>query len=74
MKFYTSHIAPHKLFKHYSFVYHKNDGAQCSNTYINHYIAIYKLLNYLALQVILPLVKSYGDNSTFTLSPGRILI
>ena len=29
---------------------------------------------YFALQVILPLVKSYGDSSTFTLSPGNIFI
>ena len=29
---------------------------------------------YFALQVILPLVKSYGDSSTLTLSPGRIFI
>ena len=28
----------------------------------------------LPLQVILPLVKSYGDNSTLTLSPVIILI
>ena len=29
---------------------------------------------YLSRHVILPLDRSYGDNSTFTLSPGRILI
>ena len=29
---------------------------------------------YFALQVILPLVRSYGDNSMVTLSPGSILI
>ena len=34
----------------------------------------YLLFIYFALQVILPLVKSYGDNSTLTLSPGRIFI
>src|SRR5664279_3220752 len=31
-------------------------------------------LNYLYLYVILPFVKSYGDISTFTLSPGKIFI
>ena len=54
--------------------------AKC-NTYTSH-IAPHKLIQtlfalvlfYFALHVILPLVKSYGDNSTFTLSPGRILI
>lgn len=29
---------------------------------------------YLYLYVILPFVKSYGDISTFTLSPGNILM
>ena len=29
---------------------------------------------YLSLQMIRPLEKSYGDNSSVTLSPGRILI
>ena len=29
---------------------------------------------YLSLQIILPFVKSYGDNSNVTLSPGKILI
>ena len=33
-----------------------------------------ELFNYLSLHVILPWVKSYGDNSNFTLSPGRILM
>ena len=28
--------------------------------------------NYLSLQIILPFVRSYGDNSRVTLSPGRI--
>ena len=34
----------------------------------------YLNISYLYLNVILPFVKSYGDISTFTLSPGRILI
>ena len=29
---------------------------------------------YLSLQIILPLDRSYGDNSNVTLSPGRILM
>lgn len=31
-------------------------------------------LFYLSLQMILPLDKSYGDNSIVTLSPGKILM
>ena len=35
---------------------------------------IFNLINYFALHVIRPLLKSYGDSSTFTLSPGRIFM
>ena len=41
--------------------------------YIEYFVWIF-LLFYLSLQMILPFVKSYGDNSIVTLSPGRILI
>ena len=34
----------------------------------------YRNISYLYLNVILPLVKSYGDISTFTLSPGNIFM
>ena len=36
--------------------------------------AYYENFSYLSLQIILPFVKSYGDNSMVTLSPGKILI
>ena len=41
--------------------------------YINGLISKY-LYIYFALHVILPLVKSYGESSTLTLSPGKIFI
>lgn len=41
--------------------------------YKEYFVHIF-LLFYLSLQMILPFVKSYGDNSIVTLSPGRILM
>ena len=39
------------------------------------YISLYvRFSSYFSLKVILPLVRSYGVISTFTLSPGNILI
>ena len=37
-------------------------------------LMVYTLIFYFALHIIRPLVKSYGESSTFTLSPGRIFI
>lgn len=51
--------------------------SQKSNRYYNICFRKYQaliLIFYLSLHIILPLVRSYGDNSNVTLSPGRILI
>ena len=46
-----------------------------SGTYkFTKYLSEYINDNYLSLYVILPLVKSYGESSTLTLSPGKILM
>ena len=41
---------------------------------ITHSVPPAFLLIYLSLQIILPFERSYGDNSSVTLSPGKILI
>lgn len=45
-----------------------------SYSIITHLILVVQDFFYLSLQIIRPLLKSYGESSIFTLSPGSILM